>query len=62
MVEINNSDVSNFNGITDNTSNTDSNIPVSLALQETDLISVNDMMIQQGHGYSYDGGTKQKFV
>ena len=34
----------------------------TLFLQETDLISVNDMMIQQGHGYSYDGGTKQKFV
>lgn len=34
----------------------------TLFLQETDLISVNDMMIQQGHGYAYDGGTKQKFV
>lgn len=34
----------------------------TLFLQETDLISINDMMIQQGHGYAYDGGTKQKFV
>ena len=34
----------------------------TLFLEETDLISVNDMMIQQGHGYAYDGGTKQKFV
>ena len=33
----------------------------TLFLQETDLISVNDMMIQQGHGYAYDGGTKQSF-
>lgn len=39
MVEINNGDVSNFNSIASNTSNTDSNIPVSLALQETDLIN-----------------------
>ena len=34
----------------------------TLFLQETDLISVNDMMIQQGHGYEYDGGTKKKFA
>lgn len=33
----------------------------TLYLDETDLISVNDMMIQQGHGYAYDGGTKQSF-
>ena len=28
---------------------------------ESDLISVNNMMISEGHGYVYDGGTKKEF-
>ena len=26
-----------------------------------DVTSVNDLMIENGHGYSYDGGTKRVF-
>jgi endonuclease YncB( thermonuclease family) len=33
----------------------------TLFKDESDLISVNDMMISEGHGYVYDGGTKQTF-
>lgn len=34
----------------------------TLYVEETDEVSVNDLMIQHGHGYAYDGGTKKKFV
>ena len=34
----------------------------TLFLEEKDEVSVNDLMIQHGHGYAYDGGTKKKFV
>ena len=33
----------------------------TLYVEETDEVSVNDLMIQNGHGYAYDGGTKRKF-
>ena len=33
----------------------------TLYVEETDEVSVNDLMIQNGHGYAYDGGTKKKF-
>ena len=39
MVKINNGDVSDFNGIANHSATDDSNIPISLALQETDLIN-----------------------
>ena len=39
MVKINNGDVSNFNGISNHSAIDDSNIPISLALQETNLIN-----------------------
>tara|TARA_Y100000591_G_C21674300_1_gene614602 strand:+ start:219 stop:653 length:435 start_codon:yes stop_codon:yes gene_type:complete len=34
----------------------------TLYLRENDENSINDLMIQEGHGYVYDGGTKKKFV
>jgi hypothetical protein len=34
----------------------------TLFLEENDEVSVNDLMIENGHGYAYDGGTKKKFV
>ena len=34
----------------------------TLYVEQTDEVSVNDLMIQHGHGYAYDGGTKKKFV
>ena len=33
----------------------------TLFLEENDEVSVNDLMIENGHGYAYDGGTKKKF-
>jgi len=39
VVKINNGDVSNFNGISNHSATDDSNIPISLALQETNLIN-----------------------
>jgi len=33
----------------------------TLYINENDLMSVNDLMIHHGHGYAYDGGTKQEF-
>jgi endonuclease YncB( thermonuclease family) len=34
----------------------------TLFLEENDEVSVNDLMIENGHGYAYDGGTKKKFA
>ena len=34
----------------------------TLYLRENDENSINDLMIQEGHGYVYDGGTKKKFA
>ncbi len=34
----------------------------TLYLRENDENSINDLMIQEGHGYVYDGGTKKKFT
>ena len=34
----------------------------TLYLEENDEVSVNDLMIENGHGYAYDGGTKKRFV
>lgn len=34
----------------------------TLFIKEDDEKSVNDLMIEMGHGYIYDGGTKKKFV
>lgn len=33
----------------------------TLFLEENDEVSVNDLMIDNGHGYAYDGGTKKRF-
>ena len=33
----------------------------TLYLEENDEVSVNDLMIENGHGYAYDGGTKKRF-
>lgn len=33
----------------------------TLFINKDDKISVNDLMIQEGHGYAYDGGTKKSF-
>jgi endonuclease YncB( thermonuclease family) len=30
-------------------------------LNMNDTISVNDLMVQNGHGYLYNGGTKKEF-
>ena len=34
----------------------------TLYMKEGDLQSVNDLMIEKGYAYAYDGGTKQKFA
>jgi len=34
----------------------------TLFLEEDSETSVNDLMIQEGHGYAYDGGTKKSFT
>ena len=34
----------------------------TLYLQDEESTSINDLMIQEGHGYVYDGGTKKKFA
>lgn len=34
----------------------------TLYLQDDESSSINDLMIQEGHGYVYDGGTKKKFI
>ena len=31
-------------------------------IKKDDSKSVNQMMIEQGHGYAYDGGTKKNFI
>ena len=33
----------------------------TLFVKKDDTNSVNDLMIQEGHGYAYDGGTKKVF-
>ena len=33
----------------------------TLFINQEDEVSVNDLMIQNGHGYAYDGGTKREF-
>ena len=33
----------------------------TIYVNETDEQSVNDLMITNGHGYAYDGGTKKSF-
>lgn len=33
----------------------------SIYIEPNDTVSVNDMMIQNGHGYVYNGGTKRVF-
>ena len=33
----------------------------TLFINQEDEVSVNDLMIQNGHGYAYDGGTKKEF-
>jgi len=34
----------------------------TLFLEEDSETSVNDLMIKEGHGYAYDGGTKKSFT
>lgn len=36
-------------------------ILVEVYLDETDEVSINTKMIEEGHGYKYDGGKKQEF-
>ena len=33
----------------------------SIYIHPEDTVSVNEMMVQKGHGYIYDGGTKRVF-
>ena len=33
----------------------------TIYVNESDEQSINDLMIANGHGYAYDGGTKKSF-